>query len=165
MNNLFFKLILCFVFNLFSACSYDEAESEPDNHQWFQYQYSNEEYELLTIINNYRKEIGKVEFQVIDYLSITANQHNAEMIKRDQVGHFGFEERVKKIKSKLNPAQISENIAYNYLSSYGAFHAWMQSENHRSKIEGNFTHVGISISKNPKNGRLYYTQIFILKEG
>jgi uncharacterized protein YkwD len=54
-----------------------------------------------------------------------------------------------------------ENIAMGQKTPQEVMTAWMNSEGHRKNIlNSSFTEIGIGIAKD-KNGRLYWTQMFI----
>jgi uncharacterized protein YkwD len=39
----------------------------------------------------------------------------------------------------------------------------MNSPTHKANIEGDFTHIGISVTADPVTGRKYYTNMFMKK--
>jgi uncharacterized protein YkwD len=60
----------------------------------------------------------------------------------------------------LGASYVTENIAYNYNSPQAVLNAWLASESHKSNLEGNYTHFGLSIREHPTTGKKYYTNIF-----
>jgi uncharacterized protein YkwD len=63
----------------------------------------------------------------------------------------------------LGAKRVSENIAYNYQTPESAMSAWLNSPGHKDNIEGDFTHLGISITVDETTGKKYYTNMFIKK--
>jgi uncharacterized protein YkwD len=125
------------------------------------YNYSADELETMTLINNYRVSIGLNTLEKINHISYKSEEHDDYMIANNVVNHNDFEVRSANIMKVLGAKKVSENIAYNYNSPKGAFDAWLKSEGHKENIEGDFTNFGISIRENPVNGKKYYTNIFI----
>jgi uncharacterized protein YkwD len=125
------------------------------------YEYSPLELETMTLINNYRVNIGLNALEKINHVSFKSEEHDNYMITNNVVNHDDFVARSENIIKVLGAKKVSENIAYNYNSAKAAFDAWMNSEGHKQNIEGNFTHFGISIRENPINGKKYYTNIFV----
>lgn len=113
------------------------------------------------LINDYRQDIGKSALSLHPYVSTLAEDHNSYMIANDMMSHDLFEQRATDLRETIGAFNIAENVAFNYQSSPGAFQAWLESEGHRTAIEGSFTHVGISVSSEPDDGRKFYTAIFV----
>lgn len=149
---------------LLASCSTDET-SEPavDSRLVETYDYDNSEIELASLINEYRQSIGLNSLETVAHVSYKSEEHNTYMIDNGVVNHDFFSERAANIKQVLGAVNVSENVAYNYITPEGALHAWLQSPSHKATIEGNFTHFGVSVSVDPETGRKYYTNIFIRK--
>jgi uncharacterized protein YkwD len=48
------------------------------------------------------------------------------------------------------------------LTAHKVVDGWLHSPGHKKNIEGDYNFTGIGVSKD-KNGRIYYTQIFLRK--
>ena len=128
-----------------------------------EYDYNEVEIELAQQINDYRISIGLNALQTINHISYKSSEHNEYMIEHKVVNHDYFEERSNNIIQVLGAVKVNENVAYNYTTPAGVLHAWLASPGHKSNIEGDFTHFGISVSEDPQTGKKYYTNIFIKK--
>jgi uncharacterized protein YkwD len=124
------------------------------------YPYTTFENETLTLINNYRVSMGLNTLQKSDYISFKAEIHNNYMIANNVVNHNDFVARSQDIMKALGASYVTENIAYNYNSPQAVLNAWLASESHKSNLEGNYTHFGLSIREHPTTGKKYYTNIF-----
>ena len=155
---------IALMFSLVS-CSPDsiDKESVDTNQTAVNYEYSENETELINLINDYRASIGLNKLELINYVSVKSEEHDLYMIQSNEVSHAGFKERADNIMEVLKAKKVSENIAYNFSTSQSALGAWLNSAGHKANIEGNFTHFGISIRINPETGKKYYTNIFIKK--
>ncbi|MCV9933939.1 CAP domain-containing protein [Flavobacterium sp. LS1R47] len=126
-----------------------------------EYNYTTEELEVTDLINEYRASIGLNALEKINYVSVKSEEHNNYMISNNVVNHDDFVARSEDIIKTLGVIKVSENIAYNYKTPQAAFNAWLASPEHKKNITGDYTNFGISITKNPINGRNYYTNIFV----
>lgn len=127
------------------------------------YNYNQEELELMQRINQHRESIGLHALQTINHVSYKSEEHNEYMIAVNAINHDFFQERSQNIIEVLGATRVSENVAYNYATPEAVLHAWLESAGHKKNIEGDFTHFGISIRTNPETGNKYYTNIFIKK--
>ena len=114
----------------------------------------------LDIINNYRLEKGLSTLLNNEIIYKEASDHTDYMIYRGETSHDYFYEREAFLKERLAAVQVGENVAYAFNSSEAVLNAWLKSEIHRSNIEGDFTHFGVSVKKNSE-GRLFYTSILV----
>jgi len=155
--------VIATICSLASCSSEDSVEVQAVDSAVVQlYDYDAEELELTRQINDYRVSIGLNALQTINHISYKSEEHNEYMIQNNVVNHDYFEERSNNIRQVLGAVKVNENIAYNYTTPAGVLHAWLQSAGHKSNIEGEFTHFGISISED-QTGKKYYTNIFIKK--
>lgn len=158
-------LLLTVSIALFS-CSKESASNEPTAKEIAQlnakYNYTQEENEVLTLINNYRQSIGLNTLEKVDFMSIKAEEHDAYMISVGSANHDYFQDRYQALVTNLGAKTASENVAYNYATPQGVFNAWLNSAGHKANIEGDFTHFGISIRTNAE-GKKYYTNLFMKK--
>ncbi len=117
------------------------------------------EHELLDIVNTYRNSLGAtpLEFNALAYEH--ANLHNDYMISKGTISHDNFSARASKIAAETNAKQIAENVAMDYPNAVAALQGWLESPNHKSTLEADFTHTAISVKINA-NGDYFYTQLF-----
>lgn len=124
------------------------------------YNYSTNEIETLSLINDYRKSKGLTALEKINFISLKSEEHANYMIVNNVVNHNDFVARSNAIIKALGAKTVSENIAYNYAQPVSAFNAWLLSPTHKENIEGDFSHFGISIRQDPATGKKYYVNIF-----
>lgn len=76
--------------------------------------------------------------------------------------HAGFDERSKKASKVLKGTKgnFAENVAYGSKTAKEVLKGWENSPGHRKNILGNYKYIGVGIAAD-KNGRLYFTQIFV----
>ena len=127
------------------------------------YTYDQSELETMKLINEYRVSIGLNELKAINHISFKSDEHNAYMITNKVVNHDDFVARSENIIKVLGAIKVSENVAYNYNNSNSVLNAWLNSPDHKKNLDGEYTHIGISISINPANGKKYYTNMFMRK--
>ncbi|WP_298220414.1 CAP domain-containing protein [Flavobacterium sp.] len=156
---------MAFLFTLISCSSSDSAEeTSAAKPQLIQnYEYNSDELQLADLINEHRVSLGLNPLQLINHVSYKSEEHNEYMIARKVVNHDLFPERSENIIEVLGAVKVNENVAYNFVSSNSALNAWLNSPGHKSNIEGNFTHFGISIRQDETTGKKYYTNIFVKK--
>jgi len=167
MNNRTLPQIFLFVLITLSLFSCSKEEVAPDQPQTsaqvnVKYNYTTDELEVLTLINNYRISKGLNTLEKIDFIATVAEGHDNYMISVGQVSHNNFAERYQALVTNLGAKTVSENIAYNYATPQGVFNAWLASDGHRVNMEGDFTHFGIAIRANA-DGKKYYTNLFMKK--
>ena len=157
-------LPLAIVFTMVS-CSSDSSEaSSTDNKLVTSYNYNEAELKLVTLINDYRTSIGLNTLQVINHISYKSQEHNIYMIDNNVVNHDYFQQRSNNLIQVLGAEKVGENIAYNYQTPESAISAWLNSPGHKANIEGDYTHLGISITVDETTGKKYYTNMFIKKK-
>ena len=156
-------LPIAIVFTMVS-CSSDSSEANSADKQIVtSYNYNETELKLVTLINNYRESIGLNTLEVINHISYKSEEHNFYMIDNNVVNHDYFQQRADNLMEVLGAEKVGENIAYNYQTAESAFAAWLNSPSHKANMEGDYTHIGISVTTNPDTGRKYYTNMFIKK--
>ena len=157
-------LPLAIVFTMVS-CSSDATEgNSTDNKVVTSYNYNDFELKLVTLINNHRTSMGLNALQVINHISYKSEEHNLYMIENNVVNHDYFQQRSSNLVQVLGAETVAENIAYNYLTAESAMAAWLNSPAHRANIEGDFTHLGISVTVDQTTGKKYYTNMFMKKK-
>ncbi len=156
-------LPLAILFTMVS-CSSDSSEATAEDKQVVTtYNYNETESKLITLINDYRQSKGLNPLTVINHISYKSEEHNLYMIDYDVVNHDYFQQRSDNLVRVLGAEKVGENIAYNYQTAESAMSAWLNSPSHKANIEGDYTHLGISVTINPDNGKKYYTNMFIKK--
>ncbi|MBO6532180.1 MAG: CAP domain-containing protein [Muricauda sp.] len=118
------------------------------------------EEELLDLVNEYRNSIGLEALITSEPAYKYAEDHNNYMISKNSLSHDNFEERAASIAAETNAQKISENVARFYASAEKTMDAWVASASHKQALDGDFTHTALSVQLD-KDGRPYYTQIFI----
>ena len=156
-------LPLAIVFTMMSCSSDSTADVTADNTVIETYNYNDTETKLVALINDYRTSKGLNTLQVVNHISFKSEEHNEYMIDNNVVNHDYFEQRSNNIIQVLGAERVGENIAYNYGTAEAAIHAWLNSPGHKANIEGDYTHIGISVSVDPATGRKYYTNMFMKK--
>ena len=155
-------LPLAIVFTMVS-CSSDTEESSADKQVVTTYNYNETELKLVTLINNHRQSLGLNTLEVINHISYKSQEHNIYMIDNNVFNHDYFQQRSDNLIRVLGAERVGENIAYNYQTAESVFAAWLNSPSHKANIEGDYTHLGISVTTNPDTGRKYYTNMFMRK--
>ena len=147
-----------------ASCSSDSSEAAAEDKQVVTtYNYNETESKLITLINDYRQSKGLNPLTVINHISYKSEEHNFYMIDNNVVNHDYFQQRSDNLVRVLGAEKVGENIAYNYQTAESAMSAWLNSPSHKANIEGDYTHLGISVTINPDNGKKYYTNMFIKK--
>ena len=157
-------LPLAIVFTMVS-CSSDSSEgSSADNKLVTSYNYNDSELKIITLVNNYRQSIGLNTLEVVNHISYKSQEHNIYMIDNKVVNHDYFQQRADNLIQVLGATRVAENIAYNYQTPESAMSAWLNSPDHKANIEGDFTHIGVSITVDETTGKKYYTNMFMKKK-
>jgi len=157
-------LPLAIVFTMVS-CSSDETEtSSVDRQVVTQYNYNDTELKLVTLVNNHRVSIGLNPLEVINHISFKSEEHNIYMIDNNVVNHDYFQQRSNNLVQVLGAEKVGENIAYNYQTAESAMAAWIHSTAHKANLEGDYTHLGMSVTVDQATGKKYYTNMFIKKK-
>ncbi len=116
--------------------------------------------EILQLVNKHRASIEQPPLLVNILAKQLAEEHTAYMINEKEISHFNFNNRANILINEANAISVGENVAYKQQSAKAVMEAWLNSEDHRKNIEGDFTHIGIGVLKNSA-GNNYFTQIFI----
>ena len=153
-------LPLAIVFTMVS-CSSDADGSATESKVVTTYNYNDTELKLVTLINNYRASIGLNTLEVINHISYKSEEHNIYMIDNKVVNHDYFQDRTNNLIQLLQASRVGENVAYNYQSAEGVLAAWLNSPGHKANLEGDYTHMGVSVSSDPITGKKYYTNMFM----
>jgi uncharacterized protein YkwD len=118
----------------------------------------------LLLINNYRQSKGLIALEQLPVIYEECLNHSLNMAKTEDMGHDGFDERIKNIRKNVMFVNCAENVAYNFGQNdpaMSAFSSWRNSRGHHQNMLGKFTHTGLAVVKH--KGYYYFTQIFIQK--
>ena len=117
--------------------------------------------EILALVNDHRRTIGKPALVMNQVIWTQANGHSQNMASGSvPFGHDGFDARVAAIRAALGSGgSAAVNVAMGYPSAASVVSAWLGSAGHRANIEGNSTRTGVSAVKS-SDGAWYYTQLF-----
>ncbi len=148
-----------------SSCSKNNNDEEVnlDKTLITNYDYSQEESQLVQKINDYRISNGMNPLILINHISYKSLEHNNYMIYNNALTHDLFNERAQNLINVLGAYKVGENLAYNFSCPTTVLNAWLNSPNHKSNLDGDYTHIGLSISICPTTGKKYYTNMFIKK--
>ncbi len=121
------------------------------------------ETKILELVNDHRDSIGLNKLEILNIVSSVADNHTNYMIENGQISHDNFSERTQILIQRANAKSVGENVAFGYSTAKGVLSGWLNSEGHKKVIENSsYTHFGISTESN-RNGRYYFTNIFIKK--
>ncbi|NMH88860.1 CAP domain-containing protein [Flavivirga algicola] len=118
--------------------------------------------DILKLVNEHRLSIGKQILETNVLAEDLAEEHNIFMISQGNIGHENFDSRAKQLFDEENAKSVGENVAFKQVSAQQVMTAWLNSDDHRKNIEGNFSHIGVSVVKS-KSGTYYFTQLFFKK--
>ncbi|MCL6293588.1 CAP domain-containing protein [Jejuia spongiicola] len=121
------------------------------------------EEEIFQLVNLHRASIGKEPLAINNLATELAEEHTHYMIAQKDISHDYFDERSDRLFNEEKASRTGENVAYGQQSAKDVMDAWIDSSGHRANIEGDFTHIGISVVKN-SSGVYYFTQIFLKKK-
>ncbi|MEC3907761.1 CAP domain-containing protein [Tamlana sp. 2201CG12-4] len=120
------------------------------------------EIEILNLINQHRLTQGLGELESLSIIKSVAFSHTNYMVDNDVISHDNFFTRSDYLKTNADAKKVSENVAFGYSTAQGVVNAWIKSIPHKANLEGDFSNFDVSAEKN-KNGRWYFTNIFIKK--
>jgi uncharacterized protein YkwD len=124
------------------------------------------EQEIYRLVNQYRTKEGFSGLKWSEEIARECRIHSRSMASaKIQLSHDGFNARMVRIKKKVDFLRGAENVAFNERvkdPAREAIETWLKSSGHRANIEGEYDMTGVGIAKN-KEGRYYFTQVFIKK--
>lgn len=120
------------------------------------------EIEIMELINAYRIEVGLLTLNNNTVIKGQAYQHTEYMVTNNNLSHDNFYTRKAFLINSLGAHTVSENVAYGFSNAQSVVNAWLNSNNHKENIEGDFTDFEISAEKDSE-GKWYFTNIFIKK--
>ncbi|WP_313806086.1 CAP domain-containing protein [Flavobacterium sp.] len=165
--SIFRSLLFVSLLITFASCSSDSSDEsiEDTNTKYVvndKYDYSAVELEIVDRINQYRTSQGLNALVTINHISNVAEDHDYYMIENDKLTHALFAQREENLRATVGAVAVGENIAYNYSTAQSVVDAWLASPSHKANIEGNYSHMGISVRENAE-GKKYFTNLFIRK--
>ena len=124
------------------------------------------EREVYRLVNQHRSKEGFSGLKWSEEIAKECRIHSRNMASaKIKLSHEGFNERMMRIKKKIDFLRGAENVAFNEGVKDPArkvVETWLKSSGHRANIEGGYDLTGVGVAKN-KEGRYYFTQIFIKK--
>ncbi len=118
--------------------------------------------EILELVNAHRRSKGKQPLAISPLANTLAQSHTEYMVRVNAISHDNFDARSDRLFKEDNARGTGENVASGQRSAAAVMEAWLDSTGHRKNIEGDFTHIGISVVNNA-SGRPFYTQLFLKK--
>jgi uncharacterized protein YkwD len=120
------------------------------------------------LVNDHRRSLGLAPLAYSAELAAVARVHSEDMAAgRVPFGHDGFDARAEEVLKLLPYSDFAENVAYN---DYGTSDAaqiavsdWLNSREHRERIEGDYGVTGVGIAVDGR-GTYYFTQLFVKRE-
>lgn len=123
-----------------------------------------QENEVIRLVNVQRSKAGLQTLTQNWQLSRVARYKSQDMIDKGYFSHtsptYGSPFRMME-SFGIKYSAAGENIAMGQQSPSEVMNAWMNSPGHRNNIMSpSFTQIGVGLAKD-KNGRMYWTQMFI----
>ncbi|WP_010248803.1 SafA/ExsA family spore coat assembly protein [Acetivibrio cellulolyticus] len=123
-----------------------------------------QENEVIRLVNAERAKAGLQPLTQNWQLSRVARYKSQDMIDKGYFSHTSptYGSPFKMMESfGIRYSAAGENIAMGQQSPTEVMNAWMNSPGHRNNIlSPSFTQIGVGLAKD-KNGRMYWTQMFI----
>lgn len=155
---IFFTFIFSIILSITSKATAAEIESADKI-----VTISDEEQEVLKLINEYRKENGLEDLTIDEKLQEAAKIKAEDLVENNYFSHTSptLGTPFELMKSQGIRYKIAgENLAGN-ISSQKAVEAWINSKDHRANIlEKNFHKTGIFVIESPVYGKIY-VQLFM----
>jgi uncharacterized protein YkwD len=112
--------------------------------------------EIVTEINSYRESINLSAFRTNKGIAVDLGlEHNVYMMDRQRISHDNFQQRAR-ILSQQGAQSVGENVAFGYNNGAEVVNAWINSQEHRDVLEGNYTDASVAVTKDIY-GVLYIT--------
>jgi uncharacterized protein YkwD len=116
--------------------------------------------DLVSLVNEHRKELGFSELQWSNELALIAQEHSQDMSENDYLSHINKagEDPSDRVFAKTDKFTfVGENIALGYKSGSSVFSGWLASKVHKDIMENNeFTHHGVGYVEDGN----YWTHVF-----
>lgn len=149
-----FKMLGLFIFIL-STLTYQNSHA----------QFSDEEEEMLQLVNDIRAQYGREPVRLNPYLNQAAYDHSKDMGENNYFSHVGlngssFSQRAKDAGYEGSPT--GENIAAGNSTAQSTFQQWVNSSGHLNNIlNSGSNEMGIGHAQvNGSNYTHYWTQVF-----
>ena len=149
------KIIVTLILFLFLGCSSDSEVIPPI----MTYNYSNNENNLIDLVNNYRTGQGLSTLETNQHIGYLCSTHNQNMMETGVVGHQNFESRINNLKLTMQVTYVSELVAKNYSTNQSALNAFLNDSSCKKVLDGDKDKIGVSITES--GGKKYYTLILI----
>lgn len=124
------------------------------------------EQETFALVNSHRAAEGLRPLVWDEAIASQCRAHCARMACADRyLGHEGFHDRVKSLRSTIVFVRASENVGSNAGFEdpvAAAVQGWLDSPPHRQGIEGPYETTGIGVNMSD-SGTYYFTEIFVAK--
>lgn len=117
-----------------------------------------QEYALAEKVNEFRIENGKNPLEYSDVVYKGATIRGDYMVIQNDISHAGFPNVVAML-TKSGLDFIGENLAHGYTYPANAFKSWLNSEDHKAVMLGNWKYTGVYITED-KEGKKVYCQLF-----
>ncbi|HYH56898.1 MAG TPA: CAP domain-containing protein [Anseongella sp.] len=118
--------------------------------------------QVFQLVNEFRRSKGLSSLRQVAAVRKEAQRHSQNMARGIvPLSHLGFSERIKRIREATGvKGRSGENVAEGYKTALEAVNAWKKSPGHRKHMLGAFDLTGVGVVR-ARNGKLYFTQIFI----
>ena len=153
--NFTMKIIITLILFLFLGCSSDSEVIPPI----IPYTYSNNETELIDLVNNYRTSHGLSTLEINQHIGYLCSTHNQNMIETGIIGHQNFESRIHNLKLTMQVTYVSELVAKNYSTNQSVLNAFLNDSLCKKVLDDDKYKIGVSIVES--GGKKYYTLILI----
>lgn len=119
------------------------------------------EKEVFKLVNDYRRNVGKSELTRNAAIDAIARSHSQDMADgKVPFGHDGFNDRLALIGETIPWRAAAELIALSG-DAKEAVDSWIQSNEHRINLEGDYELGGVGVVKAKTGSSFYMTQILI----
>ncbi|KAL7687742.1 putative CAP domain-containing protein [Plasmopara halstedii] len=121
-------------------------------------------FDMLTLVNNERKNVGLPPLCVSQKLNDAAQRHSNDQAANNYLDHTGTDgtsasDRI--TQSGYDWEEVAENVAAGQADVESAMDSWMNSYGHRENILGDYTMFGAAYAYNPESTmQHYWTQDF-----
>jgi uncharacterized protein YkwD len=149
------KIIITLILFLILGCSSDSEVIPPI----MPYTYSNNEANLVDLINIYRNNQGFSTLEINQHIGYLCFTHNQHMIDTGVLGHQNFESRTNNLKLTMQATYVSELVAKNYSTNQSVLNAFLNVPSCKEILDGDKDKIGVSITE--AGDKKYYTLIFI----
>jgi len=123
------------------------------------------EQDIINLVNQERTKQGIPKLTEDWQLSRVARIKSQDMIDNNYFSHTSpiYGSPFQMLNSfGIRYTAAGENIAYGQKTAQQVMNTWMASSGHRANIlNRNYNKIGVGVARDPNNGQLYFTQIFI----